>query len=194
MITKFRILAIIAIFITGIGFSANNQKLSVDPIGKNKILLSYESETDTPFEITIRDEGGETLYHWQSKIPLERFKKVFNLTELEKGEYSLCIDYGENCINHALEINEEGIAIDTVFQLYKPYFSYENQMLKLSFLNPAQNEVFLYLYTKNELVNQINLGKDLNVQRIFNLSKLYDGEYDVVLTDFFKEYHFEVLK
>ena len=137
---------------------------------------------------------GEILYHWRSKTPLEKIKKVFNLSELDCGNYILCINYGDYSVYKELKVKNDEIQVGPVIQLYKPYFCYEENVLKLSFLNTAQRDVYLNIYQKNECINHYKLGRNLTVQKIFDFSKLTCGEYDLVLSDFFTEHHFLVNK
>ena len=194
MMTKFRILIILAILISEIGFASNNPKMDIKTLGKNKNVLSFQSEAAFPVEITFRYEGDEILYQWQSKTPVEKLTKVFDLTELTEGKYNVCLNYGEYSISRELKVTGEGIIVGPEIRSNKPYFYYKDDLLKLSFLNASQKEVYFKVYQNNELINQIYMGTNLNMQKMFSLADLNEGEYDVVLSDFFAEHHFTVRK
>ena len=60
----------------------------------------------------------------------------------------------------------------------------------MSFFNCPCEPVYVNIYRNGEHVQGINLGKGLTVQKCLDLSKLRKGEYEVVLSDKFKEHKY----
>ncbi|MFW6311611.1 MAG: hypothetical protein ACOC1K_05185, partial [Nanoarchaeota archaeon] len=77
---------------------------------------------------------------------------------------------------------------------YDPYFSFENDEMKLSYLNFDQENMKLQIFSNSGLVYEKNLGKEFNVLQGLNLAKLDKGTYTVVLNSFNKEFSYTIKK
>ena len=75
-----------------------------------------------------------------------------------------------------------------------PYFEIKDNVLRLSFLNSNLDEVELTFSDENGYYYTKNLGKDFSITEGFNLSKLFDGEYAVVLKSGSKTYNYNFEK
>ena len=140
------------------------------------------------------NDAGEFLYSWTSKTPQLKFNKVFDFSNVGCGKYKVYLDCGEQSLTRDLNVTQKQIGIGPEVQLHKPFFRYSDGKLNLSFLNVALKSVYINIYKNGEYVTGLNLGKELDVQKRFDFSKLDKGEYEVVLSDFFSEHYYMVRK
>jgi len=194
MKTKIGIFTILALFITTIGFATDTPKMNVVANDDSKILVSFESATACPIEITITDDDGVVMHNWKTESPQNAVNQLLNLSELERGIYNVTLNYGGMSINRELNINRNEIKVGPPVKLYEPYFSFKNNRLNVSFLNVANKNVFLNVYKDGEHYNGFTLGKNLDIQKCIDFSMAGKGKYEVVLTDYFKEHHYTVTK
>lgn len=188
------VLLTLALLIAAIGFATETPKMNVVANNNDKILVSFESETACPVEITITDEDGAIMHNWKTKSPQNSVDQLLNLSELEQGVYNVTLNYGIMSINRELNIARNEIKVGPPVMLYEPYFCFKNDKLLVSFLNVANKNVFLNVYKDGEHYNGFTLGKGLDIQKCIDFSMVQKGKYEVVLTDHFKEHHFNINK
>lgn len=63
---------------------------SILKVPGDKIALRFENQLETPVTVKFYDEQGHLL-HEENKIEDESFGKLFDLSQLEKGSYSMAI-------------------------------------------------------------------------------------------------------
>ena len=190
MKTKLWVLTALAVFIVAIGFATETPKMNVIPVEAQKALVAFESLSSSPLEIILTNKNGETLYRMKTKNAQKELKKVIDFSELGYGDFNVCMNYGVQSVSRKLCVSEDGIKVGCPERLYEPYFCMKNGKLNVSFLNITNKKVKLYVYKNGELVSSVKLGKDIAIQKRLDLSKLENGEYKVVLTDWFKDHQF----
>jgi len=188
------VLLTLALFIATIGFATETPKMKIVANDNDKILVSFESATACPVEITITSEDGAIMHNWKTESPQNVVNQLLNLSELEQGVYEVTLNYGVMSINRELNILRNEIKVGPPVKLYEPYFCFKNDKLLVSFLNVANKNVFLNVYKDGEHYNGFTLGKSLDIQKCVDFSMAGKGKYEVVLTDHFKEHHFTVSK
>lgn len=190
MKTKNWVLAALACLIVAIGSASDLPKVNVVPIAAEKALVAFETPSAAPLEITLTASSGEILYFKKSTKHLAEYKKVFDFSELGKGVYCMCINYGNRSVSRTINVAKDEIKVGEMQRLYEPYFVLNDKKLNVSFLNCPCKPVFLNIYCEGKHLQGINLGKGLAVQKCIDLSLLQKGEYEVVLTDCFKNHKF----
>ncbi len=194
MKTKNWVIIILAIFITSTGFATEIPKMDIVSNNTEKIRVGFESVKACQVELTILCDDGTNLYYWKSKSPKERINWTFDLSNVKCGKYKVYLNYGEQSMYRELSVTQKGINTGPTVQLHQPFFSYSDDTLKLSFLNSGMENVYLNIYQDGDFINGVSLGKNLNIQKIINFSKLEKGEYDVVLFDNYSIHHYMVNK
>lgn len=190
MKTKIWVLTALAVFIVAIGFATETPKMNVIPVESQKALVAFESLSSSPLEIILTNKNDETLYRMKTKNAQKELKKIIDFSDLGYGNYNVCMNYGVQSVNRKLCVSEDGIKVGCTERLYEPYFCMKNGKLNVSFLNITNKKVKLYVYKNGALVSSVKLGKDIAIQKRLDLSKLENGEYKVVLTDWFKDHQF----
>jgi len=194
MKTKNWVFTTLAIFIAAIGFATETPKMNIVASEDDKILVSFESATACPVEMTITGEDGVIIHYWKSESPQSTFNQMLNLSELERGTYDVVLNYGGTSINRELEIMRNEIKVGPPVKLPEPYFCFKNDKLKVSFLNVANKNVFLNVYKDGEYYNGFTLGKNFDIQKCIDFSMAGKGNYEIVFTDNFKEHHYALNK
>ena len=186
------VLATLAFFIVSVGYATDLPKMNVIPIETNKALVAFEMPSPTFLEITLTNCEGEILFFKRTKNRQNEYTEMLNFSELDKGNYNVCLNFGNRSISRDLKVSKNEIKVGPPERLFEPYFCFKSEKLQISFLNIPQKKVYLNLYKNGEHIRGYNLGKDMAIQKCFNLSKLEKGEYTVVLTDWFKEHKYIV--
>ena len=188
------VLATLALFIVSVGFATETPKMNVVTNEENKIQVTFESPTACPVEISITDNKGDVVYYWQSKSLQNEINQSFNLAELGTGTFNLALKYGCTSINHEVTVTRKEVKVGPSVRLPEPYFCYKNDKLNVSFLNVSSKNVYLNVYKDGEHYNGFKLGKDFDIQKCIDFSMAENGNYEIVLTDHFKDHYFVVEK
>lgn len=188
------VLTTLALFIVAIGFATETPKMNIVASDENKILVSFESVTPCMLEMSITDEDGAIMHYWKSESPENAVNQRLNLSQLGQGTFNVTLNYGGTSINREINITRNEIKVGAPVQLKEPYFCFKNNKLNVSFLNVANKKVFLNIYKDGEHYDGFTLGKSLDIQKSFDFSKAGKGNYEVVLTDYFKDHHYTVSK
>ena len=194
MKTKNWLLTALALFMAVTGFTTDTPNMNIVASDVNKILVSFESETPCMVEMTITDEDGGIVHYWKSETPENIVNQRLNLSQLGKGTFNVTMNYGGTSINREINITRNEIKVGAQVKLIEPYFCFKNDRLNVSFLNVTSKKVFLNVYKDGEHYNGFLLGKDFDIQKCIDFSMAEKGNYEVVLTDYFKEHHYLVNK
>jgi hypothetical protein len=184
----------LAIFIAITGFSKEIPKMNIVKGDKDRILVAFESQTPCPVKITVTDDKGKIVYSWQSESAGNFVNHQLNTKELGKGTFNVALNYGCRSINRELYVSRKEIKIGPAVQLLEPFFCFKNDKLNVSFLNIANKNVYLNIYKDGNHYDGFKLGKDLDIQKSVDFSMVEKGNYDIVLSDYFKEHHYTVSK
>lgn len=190
MKTKNWVVFTLAILFAVAASATDLPKMNVVQVEENTALVAYKSVTTAPLEVTLTNGNGRILYHKQTERCKE-FKKILDLSELGDGEFCVCVNYGNQSVSRKISVKDESITVDEATRCYEPYFCMKNERLNVSFLNTSLKPVFVNIYKNGKQIYDYKLGKDLSIQKCFNLSHLKPGTYDVVLTDDVKDHTYK---
>lgn len=176
------------------GFAAEKPQMYVNAAGEKKILVSVESEKALPFEIEITSDKGDLLYNWKLETPVESAQQIFDLSKMGQGEYCVTVNYGGNSVKRDVRIARKTIEVGKQVYMYEPFFAFKNDILKVSYLNLANNNVYLKVYKEGEYYAGVNLGKGTDIQKAIDFATAGKGEYNIVLSDRQNEHYFALSK
>lgn len=172
--------------------AGGNLKVNILPLTAEKAVVAISNAAASNFQISIENEKGEFVYFMETDADNKDFRKVFDFSNLEKGDYKLSVTVDEATTERSFKIDNTNIAVGKEKSILEPFFAYKDGVLKLSYLNYSEENLSLNFYDKNELVYSKELGKKFNVNEGFNLSKLEEGNYSVVLSTDDKNYSYLV--
>ena len=179
-----------AFFIVAIGTASDFPKMNVVPLSEGKAELAFNASQATMLEITLTNSEGEIVYFKKTKQRYTEYNKTFDFAELGEGKYCMCVNFGNRSINRNVSVQKDEISVSEPQRLYEPYFSLKDRMLSVSFFNCPCEPVYVNVYCKGRHVSGFKLGKSLTVQKFIDLSNLRKGEYEIVLTDRFKDHRY----
>ena len=187
-------LTVLAVFVVATSVATEFPKMNIEKTSEKKVLLTYEASSAFPLEISICSEEGKMLYYWKTNSPKNQISQLLNLQKYNCGTYNICLNYGGRSINRKLQLTENRIIIGPAQHYFEPFFEFENEQLKVSFLNMAQKNVYVNIFKEGECIAAVRLGNNMDIQKSLNFSKLEKGDYKVVLSDHFKDHNYWVEK
>lgn len=193
MKTIYCVFIALAIFIADTGVAAETPKMSLN-FEKDRILVDFKTETPCPVEITVTDNNGDVVYYWQSESAEKSVNHRLKTKELGNGTFTVALKYGCRSINRELCINRKEVKVGPAVQMYEPFFCFENDKLNVSFFNVSNKNVYLNIYKNGNHYDGFKLGKDMDIQKSLDFSMAEEGNYEVVLTDYFKDHHYMISK
>jgi hypothetical protein len=184
----------LAVVIAAISTAVEKPKMDVIPLSADQAVVSITNENPALFEMSIETMTGDLVYYKQTTKASTEYKRTFDFANLENGAYLLKLKVNDTRVSREFEISNKEIIVADSKMRFDPYFSFKNDMLKLSFLNFEQENINMSIYSSEGLFFSKKIGKDFSIQKGFDLSKLENGSYKVVLSSINNEYVFSLEK
>ncbi len=195
MKTKNLVLTAMAVFVAATVFATQLPTMNVIPVQNEKALVAFETMSPANFELTLKNQRGETIYYKKSEEPAQSYKLVLDLQDLDDGNYHVNLKHGNCNLDRLVTIsNGKNLKVGEEIRMFSPYYKFENNTLQISYLNNSQKNVFLNIYRDGQYVTGKKLGKEMCIQKALDFSKLEKGTYEVVLTNNSNEFQFTVQK
>jgi len=183
MKTTLKVTLVLALaLLAGNLFASGNLKLNIHPLNDEKAFVSISALTNADLKISITDDCGNLVYYQESEAPATNYRKVFNFSELENGTYSMKVVSNDLVTERQIKKTTNNIAIGDERTVGKPFFCVDDNILKYSYMNYAQENIVFHLYGNDQEIYKRNVGRDFIVQQALGLSKLRQGQYQAVLT------------
>jgi hypothetical protein len=187
-------LTAMAFFVFASGYATEFPKMKVTGVSPDKALVTFESPSPTPLQITISNIEGDILYFKRINKRQTQYQELFDFSELGNGTYNICYNYGNRSVNRRVIVSKKNMEVGSPERFYEPYFSLTNNKLNVSFFNASGKQVWFNIYHNKNHVSGRSLGNELAIQKSFDLSELKSGEYKVVVSDSFKDHVYIVSK
>ncbi len=169
-------------------------RMNVIPLSAERAVVTATNVNPAFFEVSINAENGDMVYYKQTSNPVTDFKQIYDFKDLAEGKYVLNLKVNDTRVMNDFEVSRKGIEVGETKVRFAPYFDFKNNELKLSYLNFDQENLKLYLYNNDGLIYESRIGRDFNVTKGFDLSRLESGTYRVVLSSFSNEYSYNLVK
>jgi hypothetical protein len=169
-------------------------QVNVTPVSLERALITIVNETAAIFEVSIHAQNGDLVYYKQTSEPLTGYNRMYDFKNLAEGKYILSLKVNDTNVSNEFEVSRKGIAVGEKKITFDPYFNFNNNELKLSYLNFDQKNLNLYLYNERGLIYESKLGKEFSITKGYDLSKLESGIYRVVLSSSGKQYSYNIVK
>jgi hypothetical protein len=195
MKTKNLVLTAMAVLVAATVFATQLPTMNVIPVQNEKALVAFETMSPATFELSLKNQRGETIYYKKSEEPVQSYKLVFDLQNLEDGNYHLNLKHGNCTLDRLITVsNGTNLKVGEEIRMFSPYFKFEDNKLQVSYLNSSQKNVFLNIFRDGQYVTGKKLGKEMCIQKALDFSKLEKGTYNVVLTNNSNEFQVTVQK
>ena len=162
--------------------AGGNLKVNILPLTSETAVVAISTIDASNLQISIENNMGEKVYYKETDADSKDYRKVFDFSKLEKGDYKLSVSTNGLTTERTFSIDKENIAVGKEKSLIEPYFAYKNGILKMSYLNFQEENATLSFYTDGDLIYSKEIGDKFNVIEGFDLSKLEKGAYSVVLS------------
>lgn len=172
--------------------AGGNLKVNILPLTSEKAVVAISTTDAANLQISIENENGEKVYYKETDADNKDYRKVFDFSNLERGDYKLSVTTNGLITERTFRIDNKNIAVGKEKSLIEPYFAFKNGVLKMSYLNFPEENLSLNFYTNNDLVYSKEIGNKFNVIEGFDLSKLEKGAYSVVLSTESKSYTYNL--
>jgi uncharacterized protein YcfL len=188
------LMTLTAVAIVAIATAVEKPKMDVIPLTADRAIVKITNENPALFEMSIETLDGSLVFYKQTTNASTQYQKTFDFANLEKGKYVLNLKVNDTKVIREFEVTSKNIHVGESKLRFDPYFSFNNNMLKFSYLNFDQENYQLYIYNNEGLIFQKKMGKDFAIQNGFDLSNLESGNYKVVLSSRNNEFAYSILK
>ncbi|WP_319479613.1 T9SS type A sorting domain-containing protein [uncultured Draconibacterium sp.] len=184
---------IFAMLITSVAMASGNLKVNMADSDSEATVMNISNSEMVKYEIELQDAWGNQIYEMNTEIPRSEINKHYDLSNLENGTYWYSVKTGDEEIRKQLSINYGEVEVMDVRKTVDPYFHQEGDQVKFTYLNYESENIKLYVYDNNTLLEEVSLGKDFTIHKMVNLSDLNAGEYDIVLANDYNIYEHSVV-
>lgn len=184
------VLALVAV--VNVVFASGNITLNMIPLKNEKAAVAISTLSNSNFNVTITDDKGQVFYYQENTDQADIFQKVYNFENLEDGIYKLTVLSEGVTTERQFQKQHGRILVGDEKTTMKPFFGYEGDLLRCSYLNFDNDKVTLNFYGANGELLSKQFGKEFSIQQALNLSKLDKGSYDAVLTAGDKQFTYNI--
>lgn len=178
---------IFAVVIAGlIGSSAmasGNLRVNMTSGSKDLAEVEIFNVKMSTYEIDVKDDRGEVIFYKETKAPATNYKRNYDFSRLDDGNYFLTVKIDNESTETKFKIEKGQLNVVEERKMVDPVFVFDNNQLKLSYLNFAGDNTSLIVYDsyRNELYKK-DLKSDFVTQHGLDFSKSPRGEYEIVLS------------
>lgn len=185
---------LVLVAVVGIATAVEKPQMNVIRLDNEKALIAIANEKPAHFELSIESENGDLVYYKESETEITNLRQVVNYSALEKGLYTLKLKVNDTSATKEFKIDNRGLNVGETKINYDPYFSYSDNVLKLSFLNFDKENIQFRIYNNGELEFENKLGKDFVISAGYDLSKLKPGKYQIELSSLTNQFSYNIEK
>jgi len=187
-------LLVAAAFISEQSYASGGFRVNLLTGTEKKNLLEISDNADKKYEISVYDASGEVIFNQKTLGEQQNFNRIYDLSKLDYGVYKVEVQTDGESNEQFVTIGKKGIEVGKTTKKIEPFFSFKDNKLVLSYLNFSGDKISLNLYDSNGLVWSKEIGKDYNLQKVFDLSKLENGDFKVVLDSDDQSYEYDLTK
>lgn len=103
------LIAFVAFANTSMG--AGNLRVNILPITSETAFVAISNTTISNFQVTIENAKGEVVYYKSSDKESADFRKLFDFSNFEKGEYKLSATVGESTTECSFKVENGKIVV-----------------------------------------------------------------------------------
>lgn len=185
---------VLAVAIVAIASAVENPQMHVTPIAADRAVVSIINQKPAYFELSVKAANGETVYYKLSNKEISNFQKVFDFKNLENGNYTMNLKINDTLISKELEVASNRIKVGESKVSFDPYFVFEGNQLKFSFLNFEEENFKVYVLKNKKTVFESKVGNDFALSSGYDFSNLEDGNYQVILSSISNEFVYSIEK
>lgn len=175
-------IAIIALVASAnIASASGNLRVDILPLTSSRAVVAVSSKADAKFEISIENSYGEVIYYKETEGDATDYRKVYDFSRLGDGEYRVIASIDGATSERTFSVGPREISVGDLKYVADPVFSFNNDVLRVAYLNYPGEKVNLKIYDGNEEIYSKTIDSNFAVNEGLNLAKLAKGNYQVVL-------------
>ena len=194
MKTKNCILLILMTAFTLNVFATKMPQMNITVLDNAKALVEVEVPNSEKTVISFESEDGNIIYYKELLSYNSNFEATLNLTDLKNGTYKVKVKTGYAVIKSSIILKDGKISVEPVKTEYDPVFVFNDNTLRISYLNLGQNDFEFRVYKDGGLIYNRKMGNAIDMQTKFNFSWLNKGAYEVILASEDEKYCYTVKK
>lgn len=180
--------------VVGIATAVEKPKMNVIQLSDETALIAIANENPAYFELSIKSENGDMVYYKESDKEITNLRQIIDYSNLRAGCYSLKLKMNDTFLSTDFEIDNKGMKVGETKMSYAPHFNFNDDVLKLTYLNFDMENVKFKIYSNGEMVFENKLGNDFVLNAGYDLSKLEAGKYEVELTSMNNQFSYNIEK
>ncbi len=174
----------LVVLVSGSTMAMETVRVNLVPGEREKAQVNILGAENQNILFELKNKNNEVVYLDHAKTPLFDFKKIYDFSKLENGEYTFEVTVNgkdEEFVN--LMVNDGEVRITGREEQFAPSFKLDGKFLEFSFANPAGKNAQLLLYNNdtNDLVFQEALSPEPDIEQALNLARLDVGKYKAVV-------------
>jgi hypothetical protein len=171
-------------------WAENTEYVKVSVIPGKKVLIHVYNLQKQPLSIEIMD--SETSFKvYTSEQPGESVsRKVYNLSNLPAGNYTIGIKFGNKVFEKEVQINDYICILLDEKEFIVPEFEIEDKNLLITFPGSENEKVDVSFLNDSEMFFKDEAVNWKVSKRKYNLAELLPGDYKVVLSSDDKSYSY----
>jgi hypothetical protein len=194
MKTKKSLVTLLAVAIVTLASATDLSKMTVNPLNADQLIISVANDKEFSFEIGVYASNGDIVYYKQSDKPISTYQKIFDVKNLEDGKYKMILKVNDTSMEKNFIVSPSKIFMSESELSIDPYFIFDGNDLKFTYLNFKYENFKLEIYEGYDLIFKTKIGADFPINSGYNLSKLEAGNYKVVLSSYNKEFIYQFAK
>ena len=175
-----------------IALATGNLKVNILPLTAERAVVAISNSDKSEFGISVESKYGEVLYSNQTNGSSKEYNRIFDFSQLQSGDYNLVVNIDGAISKRAFSIDGYKITVGELKKAVEPFFSYEENVLRVAFLNYANDNLKLTIYDGGTSIYEKALENTFSVNEGLDLSKLNKGDYSVVLSAGVESYRYTV--
>jgi len=177
-IITFSLLIAVSLF-SELATASGNFRVNVALKSESKALTEISNNSEHQYEITISNLTGDVLYHREALGEKGESRKIFDFSDSEFGVYKVKVKLEGESNEQLVTVTKTGVEVGEIVRKADPVFTFNDNVLTLSFQNQNKDGMKLNIYSQGNLIWDKGLKNSANLKRKFDLSKLDKGDYSV---------------
>ena len=153
-------------------------------VGESSFAVDVSDDFGESVSLVIRDKDGAIVYDDQKNTNYLNRRK-YNLRNLPEGEYYVYLQNKVKTVIQTIEIDRDGLQLERSSEevFFSPYVVSDGVHVDMNFLSPSPTAIRVSLYDNDGNLEFTKWEKvEGNVQRRYNISKIPNGIYRVMVT------------
>lgn len=185
---------LLAILSTSVVMATGNLKVNFTPVNSENAVVEISNVKSTKFEIEVKDQYGDLVFYKTTNENATDYKRMYNFSYLEDGVYTLSVKIDTETNKNKFKIDNGKFEFLSEIKIAKPYFTFEDNKFKMSYLNFNQDLVNLFVYKDSEKIMDKTIDRDFAINEGLDFSKSIRGNYRIVVDAGVDLFEYEIVK